>query len=274
MKYLLGQNGLRLLESLCFTKTLFAFDFDGTLAPIVSEPQAARMRDQTMALISELNRIAPVAIVSGRSLNDLRARIGFTPRYLVGNHGLEGLTLSNSTELGSEEISKNWEQNLRKLEKTQGVFIENKTYTLAVHYRNCRSKRQAKHDIIEMAQALAPAPRVIFGKSVVNLVPAGAPHKGIALTQLMLKSKTRSAFYVGDDDTDEDVFCLPQSNRIVTVRVGKKKTSQARYFLYRQSEINAVLKRLISFLSVNRSTSEALEAKERHIRGESREQFA
>jgi len=83
-----------------------------------------------------------------------------------------------------------------------------------------------------------------MGKHVVNVVPVGGPHKGMALMELMLEKGTPTAIYVGDDDTDEDVFCLPES-RILTIRIGQKRSSRARYFLKRQREINQLLKTMI-----------------------------
>jgi trehalose-6-phosphatase len=53
---------------------------------------------------------------------------------------------------------------------------------------------------------MEPAPRIVLGKSVINLIPAGAPHKGVALLELMVHLKIQCALYIGDDDTDEDVF--------------------------------------------------------------------
>ena len=94
--------------------------------------------------------------------------------------------------------------------------------------------------LLEKVAELSPSPRVILGKCVINLIPAGGPHKGVALLELMRKFKKRSAIYVGDDDTDEDVFTLPDEG-ILTVRVGKKSSSAAQFFLERQSEIRRMI---------------------------------
>jgi trehalose 6-phosphate phosphatase len=61
---------------------------------------------------------------------------------------------------------------------------------------------------------------------------------------LMLQTGIKSAFYIGDDDTDEDVFSLPNT-RIFTVRVGRKVSSQAQYFISEQAEINPLLRTLL-----------------------------
>ena len=85
MAPLFSRDNLVVLESMSFTKTLYAFDFDGTLAKIVRVPAEARMSRTTEELIKQFSELVPVAIVSGRSLKDLRDRLGFEPKYLIGN---------------------------------------------------------------------------------------------------------------------------------------------------------------------------------------------
>jgi len=95
-----------------------------------------------------------------------------------------------------------------------------------------------------MIGELSPPPRIVLGKSVVNVMPPTASHKGTALLEYMRRLDCSLALYVGDDETDEDVFAL-HDHRILTVRVGRKKGSSARYFLKRQAEIAAVLQFLV-----------------------------
>ena len=247
MNYLFTAAGLRVLDALCFTQTLYAFDFDGTLAPIVKAPEDARASARSTALLVRLNQVAPMAIISGRSLMDMRPRLDLTPRYLIGNHGLEGLRAKNGAASLAKETCLQWRLKLLPLlaaATREGVVIEDKTYTLAVHYRRSRNKKSARHAIEAALAQLRPVPRIISGKQVYNVIPVGAPHKGVALSELMLLTGATSALYVGDDDTDEDVFALPD-DRIVGVRVGYSKKSQARYYIRRQSEITRVLDCLV-----------------------------
>lgn len=252
---LFSHDGLRFLESVCFTQSLFAFDFDGTLSKIVRNAEEARINKSTLKLLHELGKIAPVAIISGRSLADLRQKFDPSPGFLVGNHGLEGVHAGGARLDSFREICENWKKRLNSTlsvngELIDGVEIEDKMYSIAVHYRKSRSKRNAKSSILNSLSELTPSARIILGKCVVNVVPTGAPHKGIALLELMLKSDTKSAFYIGDDDTDEDVFTLSDP-RLFTVRVGKKKVSQAKFYLPRQEEINNLLATLLRFLKQN-----------------------
>ena len=85
----------------------------------------------------------------------------------------------------------------------------------------------------------------MLGKSVVNLLPDGAPNKGVALEALRVREDAATAIYVGDDVTDEDVFMLAESGHVLGIRVGCERASAARYFLRNQSEIDALLTLLV-----------------------------
>ncbi len=251
MKYLFSEQGLQLLESLTFTKALYAFDFDGTLTPIVKRPEDAKLGPILGSLLAKLSEFGAVAIISGRSIEDLKYRLGFEPSYLIGNHGLEGLSATKESGETARSLCQSWRDQLNQhwgaLSSDSGVFIEDKVYSLALHYRKSRNKKVARLALFEKIAALKPSPRIILGKSVMNLVPVGAPHKGVALLELMIKLELRAALYVGDDDTDEDVFSLPDEG-IVTVRVGHKKTSNAKFFVKRQSEVQRILREILSQL--------------------------
>ncbi len=252
MRYVLAGNGMRALEALSFTPTLYAFDFDGTLAKIVENPADAKMSAETEKLFLSLSMIAKTAVISGRGLDDLRPRFESPPKLLVGNHGLEGLPKSGISKRKALELTSRWKARViahLNHSVVDGIEIEDKGYSLAIHYRKSRNKRVAKAEFLSLASALDPVPRIIPGKCVINLVPSGAPHKGFALLELMNDLGFRSAFYIGDDDTDEDVFSLPEGHgyRVLTVRVGNKKKSHANYFIRRQTEINRILRTLLAF---------------------------
>ncbi len=248
MTPLFSKGSLIVLESLSFTKTLYAFDFDGTLSKIVAKPDDATISAKTESLLKRLSEKVPVAIISGRSLEDLRKRIHFNPKFLIGNHGLEGLTVDSKSLDQAKRISARWMSSLRKEQWLTGIEIEDKDFSLAIHYRRSRNKKEAREQILAAIARLEVSPRIIQGKLVYNLIPEGAPHKGAAILDLLKKSGMRHAFYIGDDDTDEDVFGLPyEAGQVMTVRVGKKSASRARYFLERQSEINRLLELLLSF---------------------------
>lgn len=246
MKYFLSEKNLLLLEAFTFTKVLYAFDYDGTLAKIVPNPHQAFMNQRTTKLLVELAKKAPVAVVSGRGVEDLKKRVPKEIRLLIGNHGLESNHPQTSSLKRAEKITDQWREILLPALEAHfpAVDLEDKTYSLTLHYRRSRKKKQTKKALTDFVQTLPEAPRVIHGKEVLNLVPQGAPHKGMALCQLLMETQVAKALYIGDDETDEDVFCL-NDNRILGVHVGKKKSTQAPYYLQDQSEINHVLQKLI-----------------------------
>lgn len=166
------------------------------------------------------------------------------------NHGLEGLGTRPDALETAHKTCAIWKKYLEKhipaKDQKSGIEIEDKSYSIAIHYRKCVAKKKAKLDILTAVASLDPRPRVILGKCVVNILPPGAPHKGVALVELMLQVGVKSAFYIGDDDTDEDVFSLPNA-RILTVRVGQKLSSQAQYFIKSQSEVSRVFRTILHF---------------------------
>ena len=109
-----------------------------------------------------------------------------------------------------------------------------------MHFRRSRAKRQALAAIAE-AVADLPDARVRRGKEVINVVPRGAPHKGIALQQVRALLGCDTALYVGDDTTDEDVFALDEPGQLLTARIGLNAESGAAYYLEAQPEIDALL---------------------------------
>ncbi len=245
MKYFFQENPRKLLRSFSYSNCLIALDFDGTLAPIVSDPDKAGCSPKVKSHLKELKALYPLAIISGRSLTDLRKRVpdGIT---LIGNHGLEGLPTKKNSLDRLNALSKEWTEEFQKRRTLNelGITLENKTYSLALHFRNSNQKQKAKSAILEFVAGLRPQPRIILGKSVVNILPAGAPHKGVALLELMKQFEVDTAIYIGDDDTDEDIFSLPDE-RILSVRVGLKRESFAQFYLKRQNEVSRLLKEII-----------------------------
>lgn len=241
---LLRPENAELLARLAWSRVLLGFDFDGTLAPIVADREGAYMRERTRALFAEVCERYPCAVISGRSRTDVMARLGGAAvRHVIGNHGLEpGAALGEF----KREIAMARESLEAKLATTPGIEIEDKRYSLAIHYRKARRKKEARGAIAEAVGSLPTPMRVVGGKMVVNIVPERAPNKGDALLRLRALEKANTAFYIGDDITDEDVFTLNQPGRLFTVRVGESRTSAASYFLQDQREMDTLLGRLLT----------------------------
>jgi len=243
MKRILSPGNVDVLAQYAWSNVLLAFDFDGTLSPIVSDRDAARMRDSTSELFDRVCRLYPCAIISGRSREDVVRRIDGAPlRHVVGNHGLEPGPHMASFEAQIAETRPILEQSLTAL---QGVDVEDKRFSIAVHYRRSRRKRDARRTIYDAVDKLPHRMRIVPGKLVVNVIPAQAPHKGDALIQLRETCGADTAIYIGDDATDEDVFALDQPGRLLSIRVGSSRSSSAAYCVAGQRDIDTLLRRLV-----------------------------
>lgn len=242
MKYLLASGQNKLLKQYAKSRAVLAFDFDGTLAPIVADPTAARMRASTRLLLQELSRLYPCVVISGRSRADtLRKTRSIALVEVFGNHGLEPGNVAHY----AKQVSAILPQLRRQLRGVVGIDIENKRLSVSVHYRRVRDKRVALAAIRAAIAELTVPLRVIPGKQVVNLLPKGAPDKGQALSNARRTLRVDRALYVGDDITDEDVFSSRQHG-LLGVRIGQSRSSAAGYFLRNQREIDRLLKQLIA----------------------------
>lgn len=244
--YLFGKTALSNLADFIDRATLFAFDLDGTLVPIVSYPAAIGIQDTVRKAFADLNEQASVAVITGRSRSDALMHLGITPRYLIGNHGVEGLPGWASRENDFIRTAQEWQNQLDillPLEDSAGIEIENKGATLSIHYRHAVNIHAALASILLATEQLLPQPRRISGKFVENLLPEGAPDKGVALCLLMQQEGFTKGFFAGDDETDEHVFRLDHEN-IFTVRVGKSAGSQATFYLRGQHEVARLLREI------------------------------
>jgi trehalose 6-phosphate phosphatase len=257
MRHILGRLGRDMLRQLAWSNMLLAFDYDGTLAPIVRDPDQAVMRATTRRLLSEVARSYPCVVISGRARADALERLrGVATVEVIGNHGTEPWQVSRRALRAVRE----WGPLLsRRLAPLQGVTVEDKAYSLAIHYRRSREKAKARAAIQRATSSLGDV-RLIRGKQVVNVLPIDAPHKGMALQKARDRFGCDTALYVGDDDTDEDVFALDEPDRLLTVRVGRKLDSLADYFLRSQAEVDAFL-RVLQRLGQERQRSAAVRSR-------------
>lgn len=245
MKPLFGKAGLKKLRDHLQEPFLLTFDFDGVLAPLTMARQKARPKKTTLLLLRELARKHPVAVVTGRAVSDVRPKLGFRPRFLVGNHGVEGLKEFVSHLKKARGAAARWHRVLATVvREVPGIDLETKKISLALHYRKARNKKLARDFILAASRKLVPRPRVILGKDVVNLVFPGSPTKGDAVQALLRRTGLRRAIYAGDDITDEDVFRL-RDRRILTIRVGYRRVSAAAFFIPGQKDIDRLLRLLI-----------------------------
>src|SRR5918993_1124099 len=203
MPYILAKRHAPELAAFATGNVLAAFDYDGTLAAITPDPKAAPMRQKTRRLLKGVAERYPCVVISGRRRDDLaRCLDGIVVAHLAGNHGAEpwGKNSAHASRV------RKWRSQLeQQLSRFRGIVIEDKKYSLTIHFRHARPKRTAMAAIDSAVGALRGA-RAIPGKETVNLLPRGAVNKGHALERARRLFRCDLVIYVGDDDTDEDAF--------------------------------------------------------------------
>jgi trehalose 6-phosphate phosphatase len=242
-------------------------DFDGTLAPIVNDPDDARLDPEVRSRLAALSARDDtlVAIISGRALDDLRARVGIAGAIYAGNHGLEisGPEIDGKPVCFVEPCAVARREPLRRicdnltatLAHIPGARVENKVLTASVHYRQAAAGEA--HHITEIVQrelahssALSHVNhfRVNHGKLVLEIVPRTDWHKGAAVGWINTRLAMPGArsIYIGDDRTDEDAFARMTDE--ITIRVGRSAGTSARYFVKDPARVHAFLE----WLSENR----------------------
>jgi len=247
MQHLFSAAGRAALARVMRQQPLVALDFDGTLAPIVGQPDDARVPLTLAGRLRRLSQRLPLAVISGRRADDVQARLPFRALAVVGLHGAQGLGWEPSpAETAALEALR---QRLADREgpwHACGVEIEDKGSALALHYRNAPDREAALASLRPLLDAAGPALRIFGGKCVLNVVVAGAPDKADAVQMLLARSGRRALVFVGDDENDEPVFerAGPQA---LTIRVGREGArSAARFYIDGQADMAALLDALLS----------------------------
>jgi trehalose 6-phosphate phosphatase len=243
MRDLLSRSGRPALEALRRPGTLVVLDFDGTIAPIARERGRARMSPRTRRLVAALARRRDVAVLSGRGLGDLEAKMEGVPvRWLVGGHGAEWP--GQAIDRARVRRVAGWRRTLEaRLAGLAGVDVEDKEVSLSIHWRGVLRPGPVEAAVLRAARGL-PGAALIGGKRVLNVVPAGAPDKGDALARLVKESACERVIFVGDDVTDEAAFRVRLPVPAVMVRVGRARESAAGWFVARLRDVDRLLAEL------------------------------
>jgi trehalose-phosphatase len=260
MKYFL--NAWDVLRKTLDNKEIILFlDYDGTLVPLAETPAKALITLNTKNLLKKLVGLSRcrLAIISGRSLMDVKKMVGIDGITYVGNHGLEieglGIKFKSPVSLSYKAILGHIKNELRdKLSSFNGAFVEDKGLTLSIHYRLVGGKQllQAKKLFHETTFPYVTKNKITItsGKKVFEIRPPVAWVKGRVILWLLnrwklsLKDKKNVPFYIGDDITDEDAFeALADAG--ITIFVGRPKKSYAQYYLKDTDEVKKFLSNIL-----------------------------
>ena len=240
------------------------FDFDGTLSNIVDEPGAAALVPGADKALKSLAALYPVAVLSGRGLEDIRDRAGIPGLWYAGSHGFEivgpdGSYHHNETAAQAVPILAESAAELRdRLGTIPGVVVEHKRYAVAVHYRNAApgtaaAVTAAVHDIGNRNGL-----KVTAGRKVVELRPNLDWDKGKTLQWIVDQvagEEPLLPIFIGDDLTDEDGFDAVLHDGIgIVVRHTEDgdRATAARFCLDDPNHVRTFIERLVTQCDIDR----------------------
>jgi trehalose 6-phosphate phosphatase len=255
MKLLLSQEGQAALHLTLARQPLLAFDFDGTLAPIVARPQDAMVPLAVALQLQQLRDRFPIAVISGRRVADVCNRLGFEPHFVIGNHGAEDPSLPPQENFAQalDPLRRRLQQAAPDLQQA-GVLVEDKHYSIALHYRLATDQTAAQAMI---QNVLAPSPskpslmeealHIFGGKKVVNVMSALAPNKADAIARLSRQRPSNALVFVGDDVNDEPVFERLEPDWL-TAKVGLEDPhSKAQFYLNTTADVEWLLAQMLAW---------------------------
>ncbi|KAB2066940.1 hypothetical protein ES319_A09G193300v1 [Gossypium barbadense] len=227
-------------------KMVVFLDYDGTLSPIVEDPDKAFMSTEMRAALREVAKQFPTSIISGRSRDKVKEFVQLNNVCYAGSHGLDIMQPPKSCD---KKISMELEH---KIGETQGAKIEDNMFCISVHYRQVPPQDQGNlKEKVKSVVENRPEFRLTEGKMVLEVRPSMEWNKGDALNYLLHNLGFSNAndvlsLYIGDDQTDEDAFKVIAGKRegfpIVVSSIPKE--TKAWYSLRDPSEVLAFLLRL------------------------------
>jgi len=233
---------------------IFFLDYDGTLTPIKPKPHQAKIDKSTKDLLKKLVKKTKrnVFIVSGRGLADVKKMLRIPGLYYIGNHGIEvkgpGINYIYPPAKTLKPILQKCHRVIKKNVKAKGIALENKGYTLSLHYRGAQKNQKPgikKAFWIAISGVLRTGKiKITSGKEVLEVRPNIKWDKGKILKWVLKKKNTKFLLpiCIGDDITDEDAFRALGKKGISILVSKKKRKTKAQYRLASVKEVVNLLK--------------------------------
>lgn len=244
-------------------------DFDGTLAPIRRRAAQAKLSERVRRALERLTADGHlVAVISGRPLLDLEARVGIPGVWYGGSHGYflrapDGSQLSLLRHDERRLIARVTHRLTMTFGHLRGVIVEPKPGAIAIHYRMAAPRlRKQISGLVALALGAISGLRVFPGRMVIEVLPAGPVDKYLAARFILRAARQRDSrsivgpVYLGDDVSDERVFARWTG---VSVAVGRQKTA-ATYLVRSPAEVADFLERLDDLHKMSRQRGEAANA--------------
>ncbi|KAL7605578.1 hypothetical protein Lser_V15G19417 [Lactuca serriola] len=244
-------------------------DYDGTLSPIVDDPDQAYMSDAMRTTVRKLAGCFPTAIVSGRCRDKVYDFVKLAELYYAGSHGMDIKGPSKGSKHKKNPpsvlcqpaseflpmIDEVYGLLMEKTKSTPGAKVENNKFCLSVHFR-CVDEKKWSELAAQVRSVLKDYPklRLSQGRKVLEIRPTIKWDKGKAL-EFLLESLGYAnctdvfPIYIGDDRTDEDAFkVLRERGQGFGILVSKiPKDTNASYSLQEPSEVMDFLQRLVEW---------------------------
>ncbi|HLT06930.1 MAG TPA: trehalose-phosphatase [Cyclobacteriaceae bacterium] len=240
-------------------KPLLILDYDGTLSPIVPNPDDAVLPEATKRTLFELAKLTPVAVISGRDRKDVENKVNLKQLIYAGSHGLdmvgpEGLDIPQQIDINILRSLQTAAENLNtRLSGIKGCMVESKKYAIAIHFRNVKEEevelvQEAVLEELDKHTNLKKG----TGKKILELKPAIDWHKGKAslwlFDALELQKEGALSIFIGDDITDEDAFASLQEDGIGILVGSHGEETAATFTLKDTEEVQLFLEQLQELL--------------------------
>src|SRR6266481_4361831 len=228
-------------------------DYDGTLTPIVSRPEDAWLPESMRETLGSLAARVPVAILSGRDLNDVRGRVLVDGIVYAGSHGFDIAGAGGlRRELGAAylPVLDAAQTELREAhDEIQGAQLERKHLSVAAHYRNVNENDAFRVALaVDAVAARHRELRKMDGKKVYELLPDIDWNKGKAVLWLLETLKLERGkvlpIYIGDDRTDEDAFSALEKRGVAILVSEQPQVTAASYWLHNPEEVEEFLQKV------------------------------
>lgn len=230
-------------------------DYDGTLTPIRDRPELAVLSDVMHQRLDRLGGLYPTAIVSGRAVQEVKDLVGVDDLFYAGSHGFDIVGPRGSGV--RYEVGKRFVPTIEhahallcsELREIDGVIIENKVYSLSVHYRLVKEERvPAIEQVIDQVLRQHPTLCKTHGKKVLEVRPRVDWHKGKAVQWILgtigSMAMATVALYVGDDTTDEDAFKVTAESGIGVLVTSEPRLTAAQFVLEDSEAVGIFLERI------------------------------
>lgn len=239
-------------------------DYDGTLTPIVKDPDRAFMSDQMRGVVKAVARLFPTAIISGRGREKVEAFVKLKELFYAGSHGMdivgpklegcedEALSFQAAAKF-APIMDKIFDDLVERTNSIPGASVEHNKFCVSVHFRNCEPERlEEVIKAVEAVLAMDKELKATRGRKVLEVRPEVEWNKGHALNHLLDSLALEDTsdvmpIYIGDDRTDEDAFAVlnHRDNGVGILVSTKVKKTEAVYRVRDPTEVMTFLTSLV-----------------------------